>query len=173
MVLVDYKVLKPAVIKSCIKTTKNTNAFCVDIEKLNTLLEEQNLEVLHAGLEGLRVRPEHIPFISEYFSGSNLEWFNDAKFFTTLIAIDKTDINEEVRAQIDKLKVKPTDAPDVDYTNTVSSLVANYHCYFVMIVSYASSDPGRVGKNSYYLNCRANKVVLRDPDYVYNHKDMV
>jgi hypothetical protein len=115
---------------------------------------------------------EELYSVAEYFIGENLQWFDDSKFLTTLICIDKEDLNEEVLADIELLKVKREEHPDIDYVKILANILATYHCYFIMVVSYISSDPGKYGKGTYFINCRANKVVIKDPNYVYNSKDI-
>ena len=172
MTTVDYKAMKSVIVKSCSKTEKYTNAFAIDIEKLNNFLKDMSLVALPVGLKGRRVSPQELYAVAEYFHGDNLDWFEDSKYLTAITCIDATDIDEEVQALIDKLYINPADDPDVDFVDIVSTLTSKYHCYFIMVVSYASNDPGRNGKNNYFINCRANKVVVKDPDYVYNSKDI-
>jgi hypothetical protein len=172
MTIVDYKAIKPVIVKSCTKSDKHNNSFSIDIEKLNGMLKDMNLVALPCGAKGRRVAPEDMYAIAEYFFGDNLDWFEDSKYFTTIICIDKADIDENVQALIDDLYIKHDEDPDIDKVDIISTIISKLHCYFVMVVSYNSGDPGRGGKNTYFINCRANKVVLKDPEYVYNSKDM-
>lgn len=172
MTIVDYKAIKSLIVKSCTKPDKYNNMFVVDIEKLNGLLSDLNLVALPTGSKGRRVSPEEMYAVAEYFHGDNLDWFEDSKFITTITCVDSTDITEDIQALIDKLYVNEEDDPDIDKVDIVSTIISKLHCYFVMIVSYNSNEPGRSGKNTYFINCRANKVVVRDPEYVYNSKDM-
>lgn len=171
MTIIDYKEMKDRIVTACEKTDSHTNAFSIDIEKLNNAIQDMNLTALPIGLKGRRVSPDVMYSIAEYFYGENLDWFEDSKFFTTITCIDNNDITDEVQALIDKLYVKKEDDPDIDYVDIVSTLTSKYHCYFVMTISYTSTDPGKK-KNNYFINCRANKVVVKDPEYVYNYKDM-
>lgn len=177
MILVNYKEIKPLVLSAISGTNKNTATFEINLEKLNRSLDSVHLEALPLNLDdpdiipSERVESRDIPYVSEYFFGDKLEWFTDSKHFATIVCIDKTDIDDQARDMINRLNHKKVDTPDTDYTKIASNLIANYHCYFIMVVSYKSNDPG-AKKNSYYINCRANKVVLKDPNYVYNSKDM-
>ena len=173
MTNVDYQKLKPVIINSCEKCgSKYINDFKINLEKINQNLANLNLMCLPVGLDAHRVEPEDVFYISEYFVGENLKWFTDSKFITTIICVDLDDVNEELEKMIEDLNAADQDNPDLDKTHILADIVSKYHCYFAMIVSYASNDPGRAGKNTYYINCRANKVVVRDPNYVYNNKDM-
>ena len=172
MTKVDYKTLKSIIVKSCFKTGNYTNDFRIDLEKLNTSLEEQKLIALPVGLNAEQVKPEDMYAVAEYFTGENLRWFDSAKYLTTIICVDATDVDYEVQSRIDKLYFSRQDDPSVDHIKIIADILSTLHCYYVMIVSYNSNDPGRAGKNTYYINCRANKVVLKDPNYVYNPKDI-
>lgn len=172
MTKVDYKVLKSVIVKSCTKVGKHTNDFKIDIEKLNAALAEQNLVALPIGLEADKVKPEDMYAVAEYFNGDNLRWFEDSKFITTIICVDASDITEDVQEDIDELYVSKEENPDVDHVEIIANIISTLHCYYIMVVAYNSNDPGRTGKNTYYISCRANKVVLKDPNYTYNSKDI-
>jgi len=172
MTKVDYKLIKGAIIKSCSKVGKYTNDFKINKDQLNTILADQNLEALPISMEARQVEKGDMYAVAEYFNGENLKWFDHGKFITTIICIDKDDVTEEVAEKIKELEISHEDNPEIDHVHIIAELLATCHCYYVMVVSYKSNDPGRANKNSYYINCRANKVVLRDPNYVYNSKDI-
>ena len=174
MVKVNYKDLKHAVGRSCVKVGSYLSDFKVDVEKIREMSEELHLVFIPIGINAHRVTADDIPDISEFFYGENLAWFTDSKFITTLAFLDSSDLNEETQELIDKLYTEPDKnmGDPIDYVATAAELIANYHCYLAKVVSYTSNDPGRIGKNCYYINCKANKVILRDPEYNYNPQDI-
>ena len=173
---VNYKALKPIIIKSCKSMRKNDcecnpMKFEVDFEKLTTLAIEMGLTPLYNGLISKSVHPQNIPFLSEYFEKEKLSWFSDAKFFTVLTFIDTESIDEKAQNLIDLLASDPIETPENDKVKNIATLVAEYPCYFATVVSYQNNDPNRTGRPSYEIVCRANKVVIRNADYQYNYKD--
>ena len=90
-----------------------------------------------------------------------------AIYFCTLF-IDTTSLNKTALDLIEELK---SEDPTIDRTGIVSNLVANYPCWFATVVSYQSNNPKYLGKPSYEIKCRANKVVITNSDYQYNPND--
>lgn len=168
---VNYKTLKSNIIKACKQSSKGTMKFIVDLDKLTTQVESMELIPLNLGMESKLVKPENIPYLSEYFEKSNLSWFSDSKYFTALCFIDKESVDETAQELIDQLNISTIEDPDLDHVSIASKLIADYPCYFATVVSYQNNDPKLYGKASYEIICRANKVVIKSSDYQYNPKD--
>lgn len=169
MTNVSYKVLKSNIIKALDPIIEGSMQFVVDYPKLSDLTEEMNLLPLNVGLESAQILPDLIPYLSEYFYDTQLEWIDNTKFSTVLTFIDTTGLDRVALDLLDDLKSEET---DIDRTKIVAKLVADYPCYFATIVSYQNNNPKYLGKPSYEISCRANKVVIRSSDYQYNPKDM-
>ena len=169
---VDYKVLKSNIIKACSPKTKNGYSFEVNYDKLKSLVEGLELTPVNVGMECKRVHPEAIPFLSEYFEKSKLSWFNDEKYYTVLTFVKSDAIDERCQMLLDRLQMPQEDDPDNDKVHDMSTLVADYPCYFATVVSYRNDSPNRCGKPSYVIVCRANKIVIKSSDYQYNPADM-
>lgn len=168
---IDYRALKDNIIKALSQTKPESMEFKVDYEKLNNIVSDFGLTLLPIGLIGKRVKPENIPYLSEYFEKSNLSWFTENKYFTAIIFIDNNYVDEKAKKLIENLLISQVENPDDDKVNDVAKLVAEYPCYFTTIVSYQNNNPKRVGKPSYVMSCRANKVVIKSSDYQYDPKD--
>ena len=170
---VDYKIIKRCIVDNATKTSKVTNSFEIKLEELNVSLQSYAIQALPVGLTGKRVEPSDIYSISEYFVADKLAWFDKGKFVTTLIFTDAGQyMDVELERLIEKLYTKETEDPDLDKSHIVATILAKFPCYMAMVVSYQSNDPTKMNKNSYFINCRANKVIIRDPNYQYNPKDM-
>ena len=168
---VNYKTLKSIIIKACKAVKPGKMEFEIDYDKLVDLAKDIKLVPVCAGLNCKHVKPDVIPFMSEYFEKSHLSWFTAAKFYTVLTFVDSESIDEKAQELLDKIKTPQMDDPDDDKVQDLATLVAEYPCYFANIVSYQNNDPKRVGRPSYEIICRANKVVIRNSDYQYNHAD--
>lgn len=171
MTNVDYRMLKNSIIKSCTQKSTGSMHFRVDFEKLSEKVKDLNLVPVNVGMEGKKVGIEDIPYISEYFEKSRLSWFTESKCSTVICFVDSESIDDKAKELINKVNTKQVDEPDVDKVEAFATLVAEYPCYFATIVSYQSNDPKRVGRISYEIVCRANKVVIKSSDYQYNPKD--
>ena len=158
----NYKVLKSAIVRSANKTDKDSTAFTIDIDKLTDEVKEYNLKPLSVGLVSHKIDPSDIPAISEYYSTDRLAWFGDGINITYLIFVDLDKEDENLRSLIDA-----SDEADLDLVNITAKIASYYPCYFAFISSYKSNNPKYIGKNSYNITCRANKVIIKDPNYVY------
>ena len=172
MTTVNYRTLKSIIIKAC-KNKKGGHPanFYINFDKLTELSEEINLVPMFVGLDPVKMIPEVIPFMSEYFDKSHLVWLSDSKFHTTITFIDKEYIDDKAAELLDKLKTLQVDDPELDKVQVYSELIANYPCYFATIVSYKSNSPKSGNHPTYEIACRANKVTIKMSDYQYNHKD--
>lgn len=170
---VDYRILRHRIIKSCVQVSQGTMDFRVDYNKLLESCDELNLVPLFSGLDAHHVRSELVPFLNEYFKGENLSWFTDDMFCTAISFIRKDYIDEHVQEVLDKLRLPQTEDPTDDKVNHVAELLAKYPCYNVTIVAYKSNNPKylKLGKPSYVVQIRANKIIIEDPSYQYNYKD--
>lgn len=169
---VNYKILKSCIIRSCKQVKQGYMDFNVDFSKLSTLVKDLKLTPIDPiGYNAKIVRPEVIPYLSEYFEKSHLSWFSNSKFFTVITFIDSDSIDEKAQNLLDNIKLNQQDNPDNDKVKALAILVAEYPCYFATIISYQNGDPDRIGRPSYDIVCRANKVVIKASDYQYNHRD--
>lgn len=168
---VDYKVLKSNIIRSCCPVREDSIEFKINYEKLEHLVDDINLFPLNVGMHPKKVKPELVPYLSEYFEKTNLSWFTEGKYSTVITFIDTESIDERAEEIIRRLHSKQVDVPEDDKVNDLATLVAFYPCYFATIVSYRNDDPKRSGRPSYEIVCRANKVVIKSSDYQYNPKD--
>ena len=169
---VDYKVLKSNIIKACVAKHKNGYSFEVNYDKLKGLVEGLELVPIKVGMDCRIVSPEMIPFLSEYFEKSKLSWFNEEKYYTVLTFIKSDSIDEKAQTLLDKIAAPQVDDPEDDKIQDMSTLVAEYPCYFATVVSYRNDSPNRCGRPSYVIVCRANKIVIKSSDYQYNPADM-
>jgi hypothetical protein len=147
--------------------------FEVNFDKLASLVSDLKLVPLTPiGGEARKVKPSDIPYLSEYFEKSHLSWFSDSKYFTVITFIDSDSIDERAEELLNDLIFPQVDDPEIDKVKAIATLVADYPCYFATIVSYQNGDPDRIGRPSYEIICRANKVVIKSSNYQYNPKDM-
>ena len=159
----NYKVLKSAIVRSANKTDKDSTAFTIDIDKLTDEVKEYNLKPLSVGLVSHKIDPSDIPAISEYYSTDRLAWFEDGLNIDYLIFVDLDKEDENLRSLIDEIE-----DPDTVNKVAIAAKIASYYpCYFALVSSYKSNNPKYIGKNSYNITCRANKVIIKDPNYVY------
>lgn len=177
----EYNDFKTAIIKSAMKNpeVERALAFVVDPDRLDSYLTEQGVVVIRKNLDSKPVSTSSIPFLSEYFVKQRLEWFDDAKEYATYIFAktkvvhkDKTEEESEELTQLIHDLNYGSDDPNQDDVALLSKLVANYSCYFATTVSYISNDPQNLGRLSYSIICRANKVTIANENYKYNPGDM-
>lgn len=163
----NYKTLKKLIVRNVEKTSKHTVDFEVDLDALNNDLAELELVCIPYGQKGRRISMGDIPLCSEYFREDKMGWISDEKFLTSLIFVDANKVDDDLEAMIEDLKKDPTEEPDIDMIRIVSYILGNYPCYLALVVSYQNNSPNSSGKNSYVIACRANKVIIKDPEYVY------
>ena len=163
----NYKTLKRLIVRSAERTGKRNVDFKIDIDNLNNELAEIELVCLPYGEDARRVSPTDIPLITEYYREDKMSWISDEKYITSLIFIDSNKIDDNLLELIEQLKIKHEDDPDIDHTAILGEIIGSYPCYLALVVSYQNNSPNSVGKNSYFIACRANKVIIKDPDYVY------
>ncbi len=169
---VNYKTLKSNIIKCCTQIETDIMKFEIDWDKLTSLEKDYKLvPIAPVGGDAKKVKAEIIPYLSEYFEKTHLSWFTDSKYYTVITFIDSDSIDDTATELLAKLKEDQTEDPDDDKVNDMATLVADYPCYFATIISYQNGDPNRIGKPSYEIVCRANKVVIKSSDYQYNPKD--
>lgn len=171
MTNISYGTLKSNIIKACSQVSPCHMAFKVDFRKLTDLVEDNNIKPINIGMNSSRIEPNIIPYISEYFEKTHLSWFSEGKYYTVITFIDTTSIDNRARDLIEKINIPQERDPDIDKVNAYATLIAEYPCYFATIVSYQNNNPKRIGKPSYEIVCRANKVVIKSSDYQYNPKD--
>lgn len=160
---VNYLLLRKAIIKSC--KAKEGVHFSVNVSKLYTLVKDEfNLIPLNFGLQSKMVSVEDIPYISEYFKGKKLSWFDNEKGFTTIIFVQIESLDDRGLELVDILTKFSEYEDNVEnydsYFNSLTELLANYPCYTAMIVSYESTDLHRIGSQTYDIACRANAQVI-------------
>ena len=178
---IDYNDIKLAIEKSAKRNDKVSRdlAFTVDPNRLDSLLNNQNITVVRKCLDSRPVSLTSIPLLSEYFTKSRLAWFNEDKEFTTYIFV-RSDIDlpkEQADRLLEILHIlndedRQDEDPNTDEIKLLAELVAYYPCYFATTVSYAKDEPGKYPKLSYSIVCRANKIVIASERYKYNPDDM-
>ena len=172
---IDYNVLKHAITKSASKATDVNRelAFKVDLNKVDTFITDTNCVTIKTNTVSNPVLARHIPFLSEYFIESRLEWFDEAKEYTTVIFVEN-DVNDAELQELLRLieQESKTDTSEYDIVEMLAKVVAKYPCYFAVTVSYISNDPQYMNKLSYSIVCRANKVTIKSERYKYNPADM-
>ena len=170
---VEYKKLKTAIIKSAFKSGgKTDSAFGIDFNKLTELVAPMNLVPVIDGTKesgniSKRISTLDTAPLNEYFMEQKLEWFDKSKWISYLIFVDSTVQDETMSALLSDIASKPTDNPDVDHIKALATLVADYPCYFACVISYRSNNPSFIDSNSYIVVCRANKVIIRNPEVAY------
>lgn len=172
MIPVNYKILKSIIYHTCEAEKTRTNSFRINYDKLNIAANDINLACLATSMNSKNVSMKDIPFLSEYFEKNRLSWFGKSKDYLVLTFVDTTALDEKGKQLVDGLLVPEADDPGSDHVNDMATIIANYPCYFAVVVSYTSNDPSRMGRLSYEIVCRANKVVIKSSDYQYNSKDM-
>ena len=168
---VNYNDLKYAIRKSCRGIKEFSMDFAINFDKLENLVKGQHLLPIRVGCNPKRVEPDNIPFLNEYFEKSKLSWFNDNKFFTVLVFLDTSSIDETAVNIIRRINKPDSEDPDNDKVKDIAMLTAYYPCYYATVVSYKNEDPHKRNLPSYEIVCRANKIVIKSSDYQYNHKD--
>lgn len=167
---VDYKILKSDIMKS-LRNIEGTK-FEVDYKKLCDLVEDIGLIPLFSGIKSEKISTNKIPYMSEYINGSRLSWITEGKESTIIVFAVTEGLDERGNGLIADLLKKQVDDPGLDKVNKMADFVANYPCYFAQIISYINNDPpSKFKKASYAIDCRANKVVMKSPEYQYNPKD--
>lgn len=182
MTNVDYKALKSCIIRCCSPRFKNDMAFKVDMDKLVEEVGAMNLVPIFIGMMSKKLTPDIIPFIGEYYEKERLEWFSEDKEYTILTFVDRDDINDELTNLLEDLKTAQVNNPDDDKVHDTAVILAKYHCYNALVVSYKylvdkEDDPNERHHREHYvpyysIMCRANKVVIKDSNYQYNPHDM-
>lgn len=163
----NYKILKRLIARSAERTGKRNVDFKIDINSLNNELAELELTCLPYGLTARRISVNDIPMLGEYYREDKMNWLSDEKYITSLIFVDTNKIDDNLTNLIEQLQVKYEDDPDIDHVAILAEILGSYPCYLSVVVSYQNNSPNSVGKNSYYIACRANKVIIKDPEYVY------
>lgn len=169
---IKYSVLKNLIIKSC-RNEKPGIKFIVNYDKLSKLVDEIGLCMVNVGTKSKDVSSNDIALLSEYFKGNKLSWFNSEREYTTLVFVLKDAIDEKCEELISEMNKTLIDDPDLDKVKNLSTIIAEYPCYFATIVSYKSNDPNRCDRASYEIKPRANTVMIKREDYKYNPDDMV
>lgn len=167
---VNYKNLKSNIVKACKATKQNTVEFVIDYDKLKDLVEDINLIPINVGMQSSRLLPVQVPYLGEYLNKSHMMWLSENKFITVVAFIDSTSVDDNAKDLLEKLNTPQVDDPEDDKVKDFAELIANYPCYFATVISYQNNSPS-LGV-TYEIACRANKVVIRDPNYKYNHKDI-
>ena len=163
----NYKTLKRLIARSAERTSKYTVDFKIDIDNLNNELTELELVCVPYGLDARRISLGDLPLVSEYFREDKMNWISKEKFLTSLIFIDSNKVDEYLLELFEALNTNTEDNPDIDKISIIAEIIGTYPCYFALVVSYQNNSPNSVGRNSYYIACRANKVIIKDPEYVY------
>lgn len=152
---VNYKELRKAIVKSCsIDKEVSDIDFSVNYEKLTELTD--SIGVIPIALtedDGIShaITTSDIPAVSEYFKGEKLEWMDSNKTVTNIVFVEK-DVAEEVAAYIEE---------NENPVNILAHIISTYPCYYAMVVGYLSTDPVRLNKLNYFIECRANAVALK------------
>lgn len=150
---INYKDLKKAIAKSC--ASSGDGLFTINLEKLTKFTSELGLIPITPfvlGAKAAAISTSDIPNISNYLEGERLEWIDGAKSVMNIIFVRK-DYEEALNNELDSIN---------DNVKAVSTIVANYPCYFALIVGYNSNDPDRCRKLNYLIGCRANKITLSE-----------
>lgn len=170
----NYKDLKTAIYKSVEKVSKreeNTD-FRINFEALKENVKDLGLTPVYFGIEARRITINDIPLFAEYFKSNKMDWLNKGRYITSLAFIETEKIDEEAQTILNNLADTTKEDPDLDKVNDFSYLIGNYPCYFALATSYMNNSPEYYGSNSYFVACRSNKVVFKDPNYVYNPQDL-
>ena len=175
---VDYNVLKSNIIKACQQDERGHVRFLVNFDKLSKSVNDIGLTMINVGTKSERVRPNEVSMLSEYFKGVRLSWITDKMNFTNLVFVITDDIDDKCKELITQINGNYEDNPatktdDIDKVNALSTIIAEYPCFFACVISYESNDPKRIGRASYEIKCRANTVRIKQENYKYNQDDMV
>ena len=179
---IDYNVLKSSIIKCCSQCHHGSNEFKIDNIKLSKTVDDIGLKFINTDIKHLAdnitrsrlIRFNDIFTIQEYFKGAKLSWFSSDKEFTQLLFVRSDSDDKELNNMVEKINsLDPNKCEDdEDMLKTVFKIIAEYPCYFATVVSYISNDPGREGRNTYVISCRANLVAISQENYKYNEKDI-
>ena len=164
--MLDYKVLKAAIVKACISSKKSTN-FVVNYDKLSKAVDELGVTMVNVGVQSSNIEPKDIITLSEYFKANKLKWINNSKDYTILVFVDKEKIDERCQELLDIMNLSQIDNPSVDKANALATLLADYPCYMAGIISYISNEPRRFNILSYDIKIRVNTVLIKDSNYGY------
>lgn len=151
---INYKEVRKAIVKSCRTKRDSVLIFTVDFEKLAELTEKMGLIPIAIDKPSEMVTELHIPIISEYFKGEKLKWMDSKKSIMNIVFMKKADYNDMGGEEY-------FDSYD-DTTKALANILADYPCYFGLIVAYYSKDPDRYNKLNYLVGVRANKMVLSE-----------
>lgn len=171
----DYKKFRTAVLKSCRAKERDSVSFTVDFANLQKLASElePKLRVVSVSPKSRPVSINDVALLSEYFkNGPELSWFDEYKQFNTVVLVEEESIDEKCEKLLNNLTTELADNPEIDKVKSIAEIIANYPCYFATVISYMNNDPRRIGKCSYEIKCRANKVVIKSEGYNYNSQDM-
>ena len=163
----NYKTLKRYIVRSAEKVGKRGVDFKINIERLNRDVAELQLTCIPYGEHARQISPNDLPMLVEYYREDKLEWLSREKYITSLIFVDSTKMDEHLNHLIHRLMHRPEDDPDMDPVRILGEILGSYPCYLAVVVSYQNNSPNSVGRNSYFIACRANKVIIKDPAYVY------
>ena len=159
-------------------TNTKTTDTAATVEQINALAEA-GCDIVRLAVPtmdaaknlGNIIKAVDVPLIAEYYKEDKMGWISKEKFITSLVFIDSNKVDENLAEMIEELKTKDADDPDLDKIAIMSEILGTYPCYLALVVSYQNNSPNSVGKNSYYIACRANKVIIKDPHYVYTPID--
>lgn len=155
---INYRVLKSNIVHSC-KQVGDGIEFEVDFNKLVEETAEIGLIPIKIGLQSKKITSDIIPYLSEYFEKDHLAWITDDKNYTILAFVVSSSLDEET---LEKIK-SYNDSDDIS-VSTISKILSSYPCYYATVVSYKSNTPKRIGRPSYEIICRANKVVIKNKE---------
>ena len=172
MANVEYKVLKNAILKSCVGEIRGTK-FHINADKLSTSVDDMGLIfVKNDRLVSTPVSEHDIIFLSEYYKEDKLKWIDSDKQFATMLFVDADKRDEKLDILLSILDPDNCDE-DGDKVSAMSTIIAEYPCTLATIVSYRSNDPNRIdSRPSYFIICRANSITIKDENYKYYHGDM-
>ena len=140
--------------------------------KLQSLAAEMNLIPLFVGMDPVPMKPEVIPYMSEYWNKSHMLWLSKGMHMTTICFMDAEYKDEKAEDLLNKLQQPQVDDPDLDKIKVYSEIISTYPCYFATIVSYKNCAPNKGNRPSFEIACRANKVTIKSEEYKYYHKDV-
>jgi hypothetical protein len=155
---INYRILKSNIVHSC-KQVGEGIEFEVDFDKLTEETSEIGLIPIKIGLRSNKITSDIIPYLSEYFEKDHLAWITDDKNYTILAFVVSSSLDEETLE-----KIKSYNSIDSLSVSIVSKILSSYPCYYATVVSYKSNTPKRIGRPSYEIICRANKVVIKNKE---------
>lgn len=156
---VIYGDLKTAIRKSAKKINNESANFTIDFERLQENVKGSNIKPIKVGLTSRQVSENDIASISEYFTKKKLSWFDEDKYITFLIFVDISTEDKERDEKIDEINNS-----EYEEVNKVANIVSEYPCCFALVAGYESNDPAFLGKNSYTISCRLNRIAIKSND---------